>query len=87
VTREDRSLVDELAILNSDMVPLAVSISIMEGTGSAAEQVHYAGKLIAIGKRLQRRADQMAGIVIDGEVLANRPLILPLYTNVPRWNR
>jgi hypothetical protein len=87
VTREDRSLVDELAILNRDMVPLAVSISIMEDTGSAAEQVHYAGKLITTGKKLQRRADQMAGIVIDGEILANRPLILPPYTAEPCWKR
>jgi flagellar biosynthesis/type III secretory pathway chaperone len=87
VTREDRSLVDELAILNRGRVPLAVSISIMEDTGSAAEQVHYAGKLITTSKRLQRRADQMAGIVIDGEVLANRPLIFLPYNNVLCWKR
>jgi hypothetical protein len=72
VTREDRSLVDELAILNRGRVPLAVSISIMEDTGSAAEQAHYAGKLITTDKKLQRRADQMAGIVIDKSLPIDR---------------
>lgn len=53
MTGEDRELVDELAILNRDMVPLAVGI--MESTAGAAEQVAYGDRLIAVGKRLQRR--------------------------------
>ncbi|MGH3686630.1 MAG: hypothetical protein ACRDRU_17855 [Pseudonocardiaceae bacterium] len=78
MTGEDRELVDELAILNRDMVPLAVGI--MESTAGAAEQVAYGDRLIAVGKRLQRWAHQTAGIVIGGEVLANGSLTFPSST-------
>ncbi|MGH3696551.1 MAG: hypothetical protein ACRDRX_21595 [Pseudonocardiaceae bacterium] len=74
--REDRELLAELARLNRAMAPLAMSI--MEGTASAAEQRSYALRLIAAGERLQRRADGTSGAVVDGEVLANGPLPLPL---------
>jgi hypothetical protein len=78
VIREDRELLAELARLNRDMVPLVVTI--MEESASAAEQAHYAGRLIAAGKRLQRRAHLTAGTVVEGEVLANGSLIFPPYT-------
>ena len=72
--REDRELLAELARL-SDMAPLAMRM--MDGSASAAEQAHYAQRLIAAGKRLQRRANETAGIVIEGEVLANGQQTLP----------
>jgi hypothetical protein len=81
VIREDRELLAELARLNTDMVPLVMTI--MEESASAAEQAHYAGRLIVAGKRLQRRADQMAGTVVEGEVLANGSLTLSPYTAEP----
>ncbi|MGH3815449.1 MAG: hypothetical protein ACRDUV_23865 [Pseudonocardiaceae bacterium] len=45
---EDRELLAELARLNSDMAPLAMRI--MDSSASAAEQVHYAQWLIAVGE-------------------------------------
>jgi hypothetical protein len=78
VIREDRELLAELARLNSAMVPFAMRI--MEGTASADEQHDYALRLIAAGERLQRRADETVGTIIEGEVLANGPLSLPTHT-------
>jgi hypothetical protein len=52
VIREDRELLAELARLNTDMVPLVMTI--MEESASAAEQAHYADRLIAAGKRCGR---------------------------------
>ncbi|MGH3775525.1 MAG: hypothetical protein ACRDRR_07270 [Pseudonocardiaceae bacterium] len=79
--REDRELLAALARLNSDMASLAMRI--MEGSAGAAEQTHYARRLIAAGERLRRRADETAGTVIEGEVLANGPLTLPAHTVEP----
>lgn len=76
--REDRELLAELARLNSDMAPFAMRV--MDGSASIAEQAHYAQRLIAAGKRLQRRADQMAGMVVEGEALANGSFTLPPYS-------
>ena len=74
--REDRELLALLARLNTDMVSLAMRI--MEHLASADEQAHYAQRLIAAGERLQRRANEMAGNLIEGEVvLTNGPLTLP----------
>ncbi|MGH3963384.1 MAG: hypothetical protein ACRDRY_09040 [Pseudonocardiaceae bacterium] len=42
--REDRQLLAELARINTAMAPLAMRI--MEGNASAAEQAHYARRLI-----------------------------------------
>ncbi len=42
--REDRELLAELACINSDMASLAMCI--MEGSAGAAEQMHYAQRLI-----------------------------------------
>jgi hypothetical protein len=85
VIREDRELLAELARLNTDMAPLAMRV--MDGSASIAEQAHYAGRLISAGKRLQRRADRMAGTVVEGEVLANGSLSLPPYTAEPHQER
>ncbi len=79
--REDRELLAELAQINTDTVPLAMRI--MDDSASAAEQRHYAQRLIAAGQRLQRRANAAAGTVIAGEVLANGPLTLPTCTVEP----
>ncbi|MGH4026977.1 MAG: hypothetical protein ACRDRV_20580 [Pseudonocardiaceae bacterium] len=76
--REDRELLAELALLNGDMPTLALRI--MDGSASAAEQQHYAQRLVAVGRRLQRRAEQAGGIVIDGEVVAEEPIALPAHT-------
>lgn len=79
--REDRELLAELARLNTAMAPLAMRI--MDDSASASEQAHYAQRLIAAGARLQHRADKATGAVIEGEVLANGPLILPGLTVEP----
>ena len=67
--REDRELLAGLARLNTDMVSLAMRI--MDDSASADEQARYAQRLITAGDRLQRRAEETAGTVIEGEVLAN----------------
>ncbi|MGH3899367.1 MAG: hypothetical protein ACRDTA_14220 [Pseudonocardiaceae bacterium] len=76
--REDRELLAELARINTAMAPLAMRI--MDGSASAAEQAHYADRLITVGKRLQRRANETGGSVIEGEVVAKGPLALPAHT-------
>lgn len=80
---EDRELLAELARLNGDMASLALRI--MEGTASAAEQRHYALRLIAAGERLLRRADKTGAMIIDGEVEAGQPITLPGHTLEPAW--
>jgi hypothetical protein len=82
VIREDREMLVELARLNGDMPSLALRI--MDGSASAAEQQHYAQRLIAVGKRLQRRADGMRGPVIDGEIVAGLTA-LPAHTVELDW--
>ncbi len=67
--REDRELLAELAQINTAMAPLAMRI--MDDSASTAEQTHYARRLIAVGERLQHRASEAVGTVIEGEVLAN----------------
>ncbi|MGH3920208.1 MAG: hypothetical protein ACRDSG_14410 [Pseudonocardiaceae bacterium] len=81
--REDRQLLAELARINTAMAPLAMRI--MEDNASAAEQAHYARRLIAAGEWLQRRANEAAGPVIEGEILTNGPLTLPACTVEPHW--
>ncbi len=75
--REDRELLVELARLNTDAASFALRI--MDGSASVAEQLHYAQRLIAVGERLQRRADGMRGAVIEGEVVAG-PTALAAHT-------
>lgn len=81
--REDRELLAELALLNGDMPTLALRI--MDGSASAAEQQHYAQRLIAVGRRLQCRAEQVGGVVIDGEIVAEEPTALPAHTVELDW--
>lgn len=57
--REDRELLAELAGINRDMAPFAIRV--MDGSASIAEQAHYAQRLIAAGKRLQRRSQRDNG--------------------------
>jgi hypothetical protein len=83
--REDRELLAELARLNRDMTPLAMHM--MDGSASGAEQHDYAQRLIAAGERLWRRANETAGMVVEGEVLADGPLTLPARTVEPYWSR
>jgi hypothetical protein len=77
VIREDRELLVELARLNGDMASLALRI--MDGSASVAEQQHYAQRLIAVGERLQRRADGIREVVIEGEIVAG-PTALVAHT-------
>lgn len=79
--REDRELLVELARLNKDMA--SVAMRIMDGTGSAAEQAHYAQRLIAVGERLHRRANNSPELVVEGDVVADRSIVLPAHTVEP----
>ncbi|MGH3943342.1 MAG: hypothetical protein ACRDTG_32905 [Pseudonocardiaceae bacterium] len=81
--REDRELLAELARVNGDMA--ALGLRVMEGNASAAEQRHYAQRLIAVGERLQRRADGMGGAVIDGEMVTEASVALPARTVELDW--
>lgn len=83
VIREDRELLAEMARLNTDMASLAMGI--IAGSASAAEQTHYAQRLIAVGQRLQRRADDTPGAVIEGELAADRLIALPAHTVEVEW--
>jgi hypothetical protein len=81
VIREDRELLAELARLNTAMAPLALRI--VDGSAGTAEQAHYAQRLIAVGERLQRRANALDEAVVEGEVLTTGLLELPAYTVEP----
>lgn len=83
MTREDRELLAEMARLNSDMASLAMRV--MEGSASAAEQQHYAQRLITAGRRLQRRAEETGRVVLEGEVVADEPITLPAHTVELDW--
>ncbi|MGH4011469.1 MAG: hypothetical protein ACRDTH_25445 [Pseudonocardiaceae bacterium] len=83
--REDRELLAELARLNSAMASLAMRI--MDGSASAGEQRDYAERLIAAGKRLRARADEMNYQVIDGEVTVSAALVFPGNTVEPPRGR
>jgi hypothetical protein len=56
---------------------------IMYGSASAAEQREYAGRLVAVGEWVRKRADGVGGIVAaaetvaSGDVLADVSLVLP----------
>lgn len=83
MTREDRELLAELARLNSDMASLAMRV--IGGSASTAEQQHYAQRLIAAGRRLQRRAEENDQAVIEGEIVAEEPIALPAHTVELDW--
>ncbi|MGH3889355.1 MAG: hypothetical protein ACRDSZ_22820 [Pseudonocardiaceae bacterium] len=63
--REDRLLLADLGRLNTDVVPLAMSI--MDDSATAEEHYAFAERLAAMARRLQARAAHV-GLVIDGEV-------------------
>ena len=71
----------ELAQLNTAMPPLALRI--MDGSAGTAEQGHFALRLIAAGEGLQRRADALREVVVEGEVVATGLLGLPADTVKP----
>ncbi|MGH3697300.1 MAG: hypothetical protein ACRDRX_25500 [Pseudonocardiaceae bacterium] len=75
--REDRELLAELARLNREMTPLAMRM--MDGSASVTEQQNYAHRLIAAGERLRRRATETTGPVIEGEVVMDTVIALPVY--------
>lgn len=79
--REERELLAELARLNGDMPTLGLRM--MDGSASAAEQEHYAQRLIAVGKWLRQRAEGRVGVVIEGEVDIQEPLALPAHAVEP----
>ena len=66
--REDRELLAELGRLNSDVVPLAMKIMDESVTVTVEEQCAFAGRLVAMGRRLEQRAQRTATGVIDGVV-------------------
>ncbi|MGH3829667.1 MAG: hypothetical protein ACRDRS_04330 [Pseudonocardiaceae bacterium] len=66
------------------MAPLALRI--MNGSASTSEQRNYAQRMIVAGERLRRRAERMSGAVIEGEILADGPRILPASSiNTSMW--
>ena len=81
--RADRELLAELARLNSDMPSFALRI--MAGSADAAEQRHYAQRLIGAGQKLQRRAEEATPIIVEGEVPGAEPLALPAHTVEVDW--
>lgn len=64
--RADRELLAELARVNTDVVPLAMSV--MDGSATAAAQHEMAGRLIDVGQRLRERATRTAH-VIEGRLV------------------
>jgi len=75
VIRDDRELLAELAQLNSDVVPLAMRV--IDGSATAQEQRIFAQRLIAVGERLHRRADECERLVIDGAAVLAEARGLP----------
>ncbi len=69
MSREDRELLAELARVNSDAAPLAMRV--MDGSATADEQYGFAERLIQLGERFTRRADQHSVAVVAGEVVAD----------------
>ena len=66
--REDRELLAELGRLNTDVVPLAMKIMDESVTVTAEEQYVFAKRLVAMGRRLEERAQRTAAGVMDGVV-------------------
>jgi hypothetical protein len=63
------------------MTPLAMRI--MDGSASPAEQRNYARRLITAGEWLQRRADEVSGEIVEGEVLIDEPCAIPAHIVAP----
>ena len=79
--REDRELLAELARINTD-IP-ALGLRMMEGSASAAEQMHYGERLISVGQRLKRRAEGTDAVILDGEFHVEESIALPPHTAEP----
>jgi hypothetical protein len=60
MNHEDRELLAELRRLNSDVVPLAMKIMDESIAVTAEEQYAFAERLMAMGRRLEERADGRA---------------------------
>jgi len=76
MNREDRELLAELRRLNSDVVPFAMKIMDESVTVTAEEQYTFAERLVAMGQRLEERAQRttrrgmacvVEGALADGE--------------------
>jgi hypothetical protein len=78
VLQEDRELLAELARINTD-IP-ALGLRMMEGSASAAEQVHYGERLMSAGQRIKRRAESTDAMTIEGEFHVKESVALPAHT-------
>jgi len=76
MNREDRELLAELRRLNSDVVPFAMKIMDESVTVTVEEQYAFAERLVAMGRRLEERAQRttrggmacvVEGALADGE--------------------
>ncbi len=65
--RDDRELLAELALVNSDVVPVAMRV--MDDSATSEEQRALAERLIHIGHRLRQRADHTERVV-EGQLVA-----------------
>ena len=70
--REDRELLAELYRLNADLASL--TLRIMDGSATAAEQLDYAQRLTRAGERLQQRAAGTNVTIVDGTVIIPIPM-------------
>jgi hypothetical protein len=52
----------------------------MDGRANAAEQIEYAQRLTRAGERLRQRAAGMNTAIVEGEVLADVAVIVPIRT-------
>ncbi len=74
MTRDDCLLLADLAKVNTDTAPTAMRI--MDGSATVEQQRDLAARLIDIGQRLHRRADQADGVV-EGEIVTDVVPALP----------
>lgn len=84
--RADRELLTELARLSRAIASLALRI--MDCGASTTDRAHYAQRLIAVGERLRRRADEIDRPVIERKVLADdASLALAAHAVKPDWGQ
>lgn len=68
--RADREFLADLARLNSDVVPLAMRI--IDDSATFDEQRTFADRLVDLGTRLRKRANQ-TGLIIDSDTAEEFP--------------
>lgn len=56
------------------------ALRIMDGSADVTEQWRYAQRLMAVGQRLQRRADGTAKLVIEGQLVVDETFAFPAHT-------